>query len=123
MSNTRIDSTTNRPVMVITGGSRGIGAATAHLAAKKGWDVCIGYLSAIDAARLVAESVFASGGRCLACHVDVADEEDVKSFFRRVDAEMGPIAALVNNAGTTGSGRRRIEQVSTAGINDCWPLM
>ena len=103
--------------MVITGGARGIGAATAQLAAKRGWDVCIGYLSAGEAAHAVAEKVVTLGGRALPCQVDVADEEAVKRLFRQVDAQMGPVAALVNNAATAGSGRRRIGQISAAAVN------
>lgn len=103
--------------MVITGGARGIGASTARLAAKRGWDVCIGYLNAHDSARAVEEEVTRLGGRALACQFNVADEEDVKRLFHITSVEMGPIAALVNNAATTGPGRRRIEQVSAAGVN------
>ena len=106
-----------RPVMVITGGARGIGAATALLAGKRGWDVCIGYLSAHDSASAVEAEVGRLGGRALACQFDVADEEDVKRLFQLASAELGPIAALVNNAATAGPGRRRIEQVSAADVN------
>lgn len=85
--------------MVVTGGSRGIGAATARLAAGAGYAVCIGYLNNEAAATGVVESITSSGGRALAVPADVGREDDVVRLFERVDAELGPVTALVNNAG------------------------
>lgn len=86
-------------VMIVTGGSRGIGAATARMGAAAGYAVCVSYLSNASAANAVVESIAAEGGRALAVPADVASEADVPRLFERVDAELGPIAALVNNAG------------------------
>lgn len=86
-------------VLLITGASRGIGAATALLGAQRGYAVCVNYVRDHAAARGVVESVESNGGRALAVQADVADERQVENLFRRVDAELGPLAALVNNAG------------------------
>ncbi|MGF1597295.1 MAG: SDR family oxidoreductase [Acidimicrobiales bacterium] len=86
-------------VMIITGASRGIGAATARLAASAGWDVCVNYRRDIDAADAVVESCRSEGRRAVAIRGDVADEDDVVRLFERCGDELGPITALVNNAG------------------------
>lgn len=84
---------------MITGGSRGIGAATARLAAARGYDVCVGYRHRFDAARSVVAECRAYGRRAVAVAVDVGVEADVERLFSTVDTELGPISALVNNAG------------------------
>jgi len=84
--------------MVITGGSRGIGAATARLAATQGFDVCIGYVSNADAASSVVADCEAAGASAIAVQVDVRNEDQVVALFDRA-AELGPIGCLVNNAG------------------------
>lgn len=89
-------------VMLVTGGSRGIGAATARLAAQQGWAVGIGYRSAAPEAEAVVESIRTAGGRAVAVRGDVAVERDVAELFARVADELGPIGALVNNAGIVG---------------------
>lgn len=89
-------------VMLVTGGSRGIGAATALLAARQGWSVGIGYRSAAAEAAAVVGAVRAAGGTAVAVQADVADEQDVVRLFATVEAELGPIRSLVNNAGTVG---------------------
>ena len=86
-------------VMLITGASRGIGAASAVLAAEEGYDVAIGYRRDSDAAESIAERVLALGGRAVTIQADVADENDVERMFETVDAELGQLAVLVNNAG------------------------
>ncbi len=92
---------TERGTMLVTGGSRGIGAATARLAAQRGWAVAILYRDrAADAERVVAE-VEAAGGRAAALRGDVADEAEVRAAFAAAD-RLGPLTALVNNAGVTG---------------------
>ena len=88
--------------LLVTGGSRGIGAATARLAGERGFAVAVGYRSGRDDAEDVAASVRAAGGRAVAIPVDVSDERDVVRFFDRAEADLGPLAALVNNAGITG---------------------
>ena len=88
--------------MLITGASRGIGAASAVLAAERGYDVAINYRSDADAAEAIAGRVRAHGGRAATIQADVADEDDVERMFATVDAELGTLAVLVNNAGTLG---------------------
>jgi len=87
------------PVILITGGSRGIGAATAILAAKRGYDVAFTYQSNAKAANEVAEAIRATGRKALMLQADVAIEADVLNVFKQVDAQMGQLDALVNNAG------------------------
>ncbi len=84
-------------VVVITGGSRGIGAATARLAAERGYSVCIGYLSAGEAAQKVVASI---GSKAVAVQADVAIEGDVARLFETAAQTFGPVTALVNNAAT-----------------------
>jgi NAD(P)-dependent dehydrogenase (short-subunit alcohol dehydrogenase family) len=85
--------------VLVTGGSRGIGAATALLAAAAGWDVAVNYTRDEAAARAVADAVRAAGRRALHVRADVADEAAVRAMFERVDAELGGLRALVNSAG------------------------
>jgi NAD(P)-dependent dehydrogenase (short-subunit alcohol dehydrogenase family) len=86
-------------VVVVTGGGRGIGAATARLAAARGYAVCVNYLSNRDRAAAVVADIRNSGGRCFAVAGDVAKESDVIRLFDAAQAELGPVTALVNNAG------------------------
>ncbi len=95
--------------MIITGGGRGIGAATARLAAKSGYDVCINYLRDAAAAERVAAEVRSAGQRAQAVQADVGRESDVVRLFEVTDRELGRVAVLVNNAATVGEGRRRVE--------------
>ena len=89
----------NAPVMLITGGSRGIGAATALLAAQAGYAVAVNYHSNSLAADEVVRSIRESGGQAIALQADVSREDEVMAMFGRIDAKWGPLAALVNNAG------------------------
>jgi len=89
-------------VCVITGGSRGIGAATARLAATRGYDVAITYRERADEAAAVVRDVEAAGRRALAVRGDIGVESDVVRAFEAADA-LGPLALLVNNAGIVGS--------------------
>jgi len=88
--------------LIVTGGSRGIGAATALLAAHEGYAVCVGYALRHERAQAVVGTIRAAGGRALAIQADVTDEGAVCALFDRATAELGPLAALVNNAGVTG---------------------
>ena len=87
-------------VMLITGASRGIGAASAVLAAERGYDVAIGYRRDAGAAESVAGRARSLGRRAMTVRADVADEDDVERMFAAVDGELGTLAVLVNNAGT-----------------------
>ena len=94
-----MQTTPDSPVILITGGSRGIGAATARLAAAQGYDVAISFVSNEAAALAVAADVEAAGRRALAIHADSADPEQVARLFDRIDGAFGRIDVLVNNAG------------------------
>ena len=85
--------------MLITGASRGIGAATARLAAERGFAVAVNYNASRAAAEAVADAIVAGGGRAIAVQADVAVESDVKRLFETVDGELGVLGVLVNNAG------------------------
>ena len=87
------------PSLLITGGSRGIGAATAVLAAQRGWDVAINYTRDAAAAERVAAEVRATGRRALVVQADVSDEAQVLAMFAAVDQQFGTLGGLVNNAG------------------------
>jgi NAD(P)-dependent dehydrogenase (short-subunit alcohol dehydrogenase family) len=85
--------------LLVTGASRGIGAATARLAAQRGWDVAINYTRDQAAAQAVAADVRAAGRLALVLQADVADEAQVLLMFSTIDREWGPLQGLVNNAG------------------------
>jgi NAD(P)-dependent dehydrogenase (short-subunit alcohol dehydrogenase family) len=86
-------------VVMVTGGSRGIGAATARLAASRGYAVALTYRDNRAAAEQVVESIAGAGGRAIALQMDVAEESDIVRAFADVDRTLGPVTALVNNAG------------------------
>jgi NAD(P)-dependent dehydrogenase (short-subunit alcohol dehydrogenase family) len=88
--------------MIITGSGRGIGAATALLAAQRGYAVCVNHTSRGDRAEQVVAAIRESGGTAIAIQADVSDEEAVKRLFASAIETLGPLVALVNNAGTTG---------------------
>ena len=87
------------PVIVVTGGGRGIGAAVARLAAEQGYAVCVNYLRDQASAQAVVADIIRSGGKAIAFAADVANEKDVMRLFETVDAELGPVTTLVCNAG------------------------
>ncbi len=101
------------PVLLVTGGSRGIGAATALRAAAAGWDVAVNYARDAAAAEQVAAQVRAAGRRALTVAADVADEPAVLAMFARVDAEWGRLDGLVNNAGVVDVAQR-VDEMSAA---------
>ncbi|CAN5556955.1 SDR family oxidoreductase [soil metagenome] len=88
-----------RRVIVVTGGSRGIGAATCRLAAMRGFHVCVNYVRNREAADAVVADCRAAGSEAFAVQADVASELEVERLFKTVDRDMGKISALVNNAG------------------------
>jgi NAD(P)-dependent dehydrogenase (short-subunit alcohol dehydrogenase family) len=99
--------------LLVTGGSRGIGAAMAHLAAQRGYTVCITYLRNQAAAEAVVAGIIAHGGRALAIAADVCVEREVVRLFEQIDAQVGPVAALVNNAGILEQ-QMRVDQMDAA---------
>jgi NAD(P)-dependent dehydrogenase (short-subunit alcohol dehydrogenase family) len=103
-------------VMLVTGGGRGIGAATAHLAGQRGYAVCVNYRKNRAAADAVVSAIRAGGGTAVAVGADVASEADVVRLFETVDAELGPLTALVNNAGILET-QTRVEQIDAARID------
>jgi len=116
-------------VAIITGSGRGIGAATAKLAARRGYAVCVNYLNNEARADAVVAEIRAGGGRAIMVQADTANEDEVIQLFERVDLELGPLTALVNNAGITGrAGRldsidagsiRRVLEVNVTGAILC----
>ncbi|MBE9109017.1 SDR family oxidoreductase [Nodosilinea sp. LEGE 07298] len=108
-------------VLIVTGGSRGIGAATARLAAEQGYAVCVNYRHNQAAASTVVEAITQSGGRAMvgdrpraiAVAADVAVESDVVRLFQTVDEQLGQVTALVNNAGILEQ-QRRVEDIDAA---------
>jgi NAD(P)-dependent dehydrogenase (short-subunit alcohol dehydrogenase family) len=86
-------------VLLVTGASRGIGAATAKLAASRGYAVCVNYLHHEQAATRVVDEIERSGGRAIAVAADISLEADVLRLFQTIDQQLGPVTALVNNAG------------------------
>ncbi|MBP2151101.1 MULTISPECIES: SDR family oxidoreductase [Xanthobacter] len=95
-----------RPIVIVTGASHGIGAATARLFAADGYDVCINYLSDGAAASEVVDACLATGARAIAVQGDVGDKEDIEALFRACDDELGRVTCLVNNAGIIGKAGR-----------------
>lgn len=102
-------------VVIITGGGRGIGRATALAAAKRGWRVVIGYATNKVAADDVVAKIEASNGKALAVKCDVGVEADILALFKAVDS-FGPLGALVNNAGIVGQ-TARVEDLTADRIN------
>jgi NAD(P)-dependent dehydrogenase (short-subunit alcohol dehydrogenase family) len=103
----------SQPVLVVTGGGRGIGAATARLAARRGYSVGVNYLRDRAAAESVVEAIRAEGGRAVSLQADISKEHDVVRLFAEVDRELGPVTALVNNAGVL-ERQMRVEEMDSA---------
>ncbi len=100
-------------VLLVTGGSRGIGAATCLLAARQGWAVAVNYTANSLAADEVVRQIRADGGRAMTVQADVADEAQVLRMFEQVDAKFGRLTGLVNNAGVVDV-TARVEDMSVA---------
>jgi len=103
-------------VLIVTGGGRGIGAATARLAAERGYAVCVNYRKNQAAADTVVAGIQIAGGTALAVCADVASEPAVMRLFETVDARLGPLTALVNNAGIL-ERQTRVEDIDAARID------
>jgi NAD(P)-dependent dehydrogenase (short-subunit alcohol dehydrogenase family) len=100
-----------RGTLVVTGGSRGVGAAICIAAAAQGWDVAVNYVLDADAAAQVVTQIESAGGRALAIRADVAAPSDVARLFQTAENELGPIRGLVNNAGISG-GFARVDELN-----------
>ena len=93
----------NKKIAVVTGGSRGIGAATARMLGEKGYVVCVNYQATEAAAAAVVADIQQSGSHAIAVQGDVSKPADVIRLFKTVDTELGTLNALVNNAGIVGA--------------------
>jgi NAD(P)-dependent dehydrogenase (short-subunit alcohol dehydrogenase family) len=91
-------------VALVTGGARGIGAATVRLLAKRGAAVCVNYAQNAEAAESLVAEIIAAGGRAVAARADVADAAAVEELVARTEKELGPVTILVNNAGVSWRG-------------------
>ena len=100
-------------VLLVTGGGRGIGAATALLAAQQGWSVAVNYTANSLAADEVVRQIRAAGGQATSVKADVADEDQVLRMFEHIDAKLGRVSGLVNNAGVVDVAAR-VDEMSVA---------
>ncbi len=100
-------------VLLVTGGSRGIGAATAILAAQNGWSVAVNYTANSLAADEVVRQIRATGGQAMSVQADVAEEDQVLRMFEHIDAKLGRLSGLVNNAGVVDV-KARVDEMSVA---------
>lgn len=101
--------------LIVTGASRGIGAAIARLAGQRGYAVALNFRSGEAEAKKLTEEIVTGGGRALAIHADISREDQILALFQTAERELGPIKALVNNAGVTG-GFARVENLTTEAI-------
>jgi NAD(P)-dependent dehydrogenase (short-subunit alcohol dehydrogenase family) len=108
--NRRIGCLESHKVIVVTGGSRGIGAATAKMAAARGYAVCINYRNNHAAAMTLVHEINSTGGRAIAVKADIAKEAEVVDLFNTVDSQLGTLSALVNNAGVL-EVQKRVEEI------------
>mgnify|MGYP000698082551 CR=1 FL=1 len=108
--------TSNQKVVLITGGSRGIGAQTAKLFASHNYAVCINYKSNVEAANEVVSEITNLGGKCICVKADVSNENEVISLFETIDNELGSISILVNNAGILHP-QMRLDEMDAKRIN------
>jgi NAD(P)-dependent dehydrogenase (short-subunit alcohol dehydrogenase family) len=106
-----------RPVLLIAGGSRGIGAATAELAGARGYDVAVNYKSNAEAAARVVGAVKSAGGNAVALPGDMAIEADIERVFELTAAQLGPLTHFVHSAGITGQ-TSRLEDAGTAMLRE-----
>jgi NAD(P)-dependent dehydrogenase (short-subunit alcohol dehydrogenase family) len=110
-----MNKTEHLGTLIVTGGSRGIGAAVARLAGEHGYVVAVNFNTGESDAKNVVEEILSDGGRALAIQADVSREEQIVRMFGTAERELGPITALVNNAAITG-GFARVEEVSSSAL-------
>jgi len=111
----------NFGTLIVTGASRGIGAAIASLAGSRGYAVAVNFSSGATEAQRVVDEIVAGGGRAIAIQADVSREEDILRIFATAERELGPISGLVNNAGVTG-GFARVEEVTAEAIREVFAV-
>ncbi len=110
-----------KEVILITGSSRGIGAATALLAARQGYAVCVNYVRDARAAGALCARIVADGGEAIAVQADASDEADVARLFGEIDARLGTLTALVNNVGVLEQKCRLVDMsVQRLRSRFCW---
>jgi NAD(P)-dependent dehydrogenase (short-subunit alcohol dehydrogenase family) len=107
----------SRPIVLIAGGSRGIGASTARLAAERGHDVAVNYLKDEKAASQVAAAVTKAGGKAVTLQGDMSKEDDIKRVFDEATQRLGPLAGFVHSAGIGGK-NSRLDAATAATIRD-----
>ena len=107
--------------LLVTGASRGIGAAVALLAARSGWNVAINCRREIESAARVAEGVRAAGRRAIVVPADVADPAAIEAMFERIDVELGPLHGLVNNAGVVDVAAR-VDEMAPQRLQRMWAI-
>jgi len=105
-------SVVQRPVALVTGGSRGIGRAICHHLARDGYAVAVGYTSGVESAREVVDAIRAGGGTAEAFKADIGDHATIPGLFIEVEEKLGPLKALVANAGILGAQNRVDEQTA-----------
>jgi NAD(P)-dependent dehydrogenase (short-subunit alcohol dehydrogenase family) len=111
-----VQSITSEPgTLIVTGASRGIGAAVARLGAQRGYAVAVNFSQGENEAKKIVSEIVGSGGRAIAIRAHVSCEKDILGLFQSAERELGPIRALVNNAGITG-GFARVENVTAEAI-------
>ena len=110
-----------RPVLLVAGGSRGIGAATATLAGKAGYDVAVNYNSNANAAASVVAAVQAAGGKAIALHGDMGKEADIERVFAETAKTLGPITHFVHSSGIIGP-MSRLDEADTQTIKECFDV-
>jgi NAD(P)-dependent dehydrogenase (short-subunit alcohol dehydrogenase family) len=103
-------------VLLVTGASRGIGAAVARMAGRRGYRVCVNFLASEEAAGSVVADIAGNGGEAIAVQADTSRGDDVERLFRTVDRQLGPLTALVNNAGVL-FGQSRLDQIDAGRLH------
>ena len=106
-------------IVIVTGGSGGLGRAICRHAAAESYKVCVHYRSRPERAHSVAEEIRAAGGEAIAVAGDLTDDADVKDLFARTDTELGKATHLVNNAGILGW-QGRVDETEVGALNDLW---
>jgi NAD(P)-dependent dehydrogenase (short-subunit alcohol dehydrogenase family) len=110
-----------RKVLLVTGGGRGIGAATSRAAIRHGWDVAVNFQTNRPRAEAVVDDIENAGGKAIAYQADITDERAVGAMFAAIDRDFGCLTGLVNSAGILGP-RGRIDQVDQAGLANLFAI-